>query len=251
MTTVGMIYDFIDSVAPFDSQMSFDNSGLLIGTRDRKVSRAMVALDASVDVAARAAAEGCELLVTHHPVIFTPARSIAGGSPVYRLIAGGVDIICAHTNLDIAEGGVNTCLAKKLGFEDFERPEWLELGVAGELPESMSARELASLTARRLGCDGLRVADGGHPIRSVALIGGAGGSEWPALVGRVDALITGEAKHNQFIEAADAGMTLIAAGHFETESVVLEPLCDMLKKNFADVEFLLDKTNPAFICGRY
>ncbi len=249
MATVGEIYDFINSIAPFESQMGFDNSGLLIGSRTKKVTRALVALDATVAVAERAVETGCELLVTHHPVIFTPAKAIAADSPVYKLIAGGVDIICAHTNLDIAEGGVNTCLAEKLGFTDCSRPEWLELGVVAQLQENMTPRELAELTAQRLDCSGVRVSDGHRPVRTVAVIGGAGGGELPSLLGRVDALITGEAKHNQFIEAADAGITLIAAGHYESESVVLPPLMAHLSDRFKDVEFSLDSTNPTFVCG--
>lgn len=250
MATVGEIYDAINALAPFDTQLGFDNSGLLIGSRSRQVTRVLIALDATMEVAGQAAALGCELLITHHPVIFTPARTIAADSPVYRLIAGGVDIICAHTNLDIADGGVNTCLAEKLGFTEFSRHEWLELGVVAQLSESMTARQLAGLTAERLACDGVRASDGGRPIRNVAVIGGAGGGELPALIGRVDALITGEAKHNQFIEAADAGITLIAAGHYETESVVLEPLMRKLAEQFADVTFSLEQSNPTFICNR-
>jgi len=248
MATVGEIYDVINSLAPFETQMSFDNSGLLIGSREKKITRVLVALDATVAVAERAVEKGCELLVTHHPVIFTPARMIAADSPVYKLISGGVDIICAHTNLDIADGGVNTCLAEKLGFSDYSRPDWLELGVVARLQESMTARELAELTAKKLNCSGVRVSDGHRSIRTVAVIGGAGGGELSSLLGRVDALITGEAKHNQFIEAADAGITLISAGHYETESVVLPPLMARLSDCFKDVEFTLDKTNPTFVC---
>ena len=250
MTTTGMIYEYLNSLAPFESQMGFDNSGLLIGSGEREVQRVMVALDASVDVAAQAAEKQCQLLITHHPVIFHPAKSIAGDSPVYRLIAGGVDVISAHTNLDIAAGGVNSCLAEALGFEGFERPEWLELGVCGDLDSEMSAVGLGEYVARRLNCDGIRVVDGGKPVRTVALIGGAGGSEWSAIAGHADALITGEVRHNELIEARDAGFTLIVAGHYETESVVVEPLCRRLGSRFPDVEFICaSETNPVTVCG--
>lgn len=248
MTTTAMIYEYLNSLAPFDSQMGFDNSGLLIGSGERQVQRVMVALDASLPVAAQAVEKQCQLLITHHPVIFRPAKSISGDSAIYRLISGGVDVISAHTNLDIAAGGVNTCLAEALGFKDFSRPEWLELGVCGELERAMSAEELGLYVAQRLGCDGVRAVDGGKPIRSVALIGGAGGSEWSALCGHVDALITGEARHNELIEARDAGFTLIVAGHYETESVVTAPLCRMLGERFPGVEFICaDESNPVSV----
>ncbi len=247
MATVGEIYDAINALAPFETQMGFDNSGLLIGSREREVQRVLVALDATAAVVEQAIEQDCRLLITHHPVIFTPARSIPALSPVYKLIAGGVGIICAPTNLVIAAEGVIACLARKLGFEEFTAPDWLELGVAAELNRAMTARELGAYTAEKLGCGGVRVADGGRPIRTVAMIGGAGGSELPALAGRVDALITGEAKHSQFIEAADSGITLIAAGHHETEAVVLQPLAERLCETFPEVEFLTEYSNPTFV----
>lgn len=250
MTTTGMIYEYLNSLAPFESQLGFDNSGLLVGSESRQVQRVMIALDASKPVAAQAAEKRCQLLITHHPVIFRPAKAIAGDCAIYRLISGGVDVISAHTNLDIAVGGVNTCLARALGFENFERPEWLELGVCGDLSHEMSAAELGSYVAQRLCCSGVRVVDGGRPVRSAALIGGAGGSEWSAIARHADALITGEAKHNEIIEARDAGFTMIIAGHYETESVVVAPLCKMLSKRFPEVEFICaDEPNPVTVSG--
>lgn len=248
MTTSGMIYDYINSLAPFETQLGFDNSGMLIGSRQRTVQRVMLALDASLPVAAQAAEQQCQLLITHHPVIFRPAKSLPGESAVYKLIARGVDVISAHTNLDIADGGVNDCLAQALGFGGFVRPEGMELGVCGQLPSPMTACELGAYVAGRLGCDGVRVADGGKPVARVALIGGSGGSCWEEAVQFADALITGEAKHNELIEARDAGFTLIVAGHYETESVVVAPLCRLLSEQFPDVEFICaDEANPVTV----
>lgn len=252
MTTTAMIYEYLNSLAPFESQMGFDNSGLLIGSGDRQVQRVMVALDASLPVAAQAVEKQCQLLVTHHPVIFRPAKSIGGNSAIYRLISGSVDVISAHTNLDIAEGGVNTCLAEALDFRGFERPEWLELGVCGSLGSAMSALQLGEHVARKLNCDGVRIVDGGSPVRTVALIGGAGGSEWGTLCGHVDALITGEARHNELIEARDAGFTMIVAGHYETESVVIAPLSRMLGERFPEVEFICAREpNPVTVANAH
>ena len=241
MTTIGSIYDFIDSIAPFEGQMGFDNAGLLIGSADREVSRVMLALDATGAVAAQAAEMGCELLVTHHPVIFRPAKSISGHSAVYRLIAGGVNVISAHTNYDIADGGVNSCLAEKLGLTGFFRPEWLECGVYGELNEETTAMELGRLVADKLGIDGVRVTDGGKAIRRVVLIGGSGGGEVYSLLGKADALITGEADHHELLDARENGMTVIIAGHYETEIIAMEPLAVRLRKAFPDVEFVMAK----------
>lgn len=251
MTTIGNIYDYIDSIAPFEGQMGFDNAGLLIGSKDREISRVMLALDATKSVAAQAAAKGCQLLITHHPVIFRPAKSISGHSAVYQLISGGVNVISAHTNYDIADGGVNTCLAEALDFEGFFRPEWLECGVYGELGREMTAMELGQLVADRLRIDGVRVTDGGKAIRRVVFIGGSGGGEVYSLFGRADALITGEADHHEMLDARENGMTVITAGHYETEIIAMEPLAERLREVFPEVEFILAKEErPAVIVGR-
>ena len=250
MTTTGMIYDFIDSIAPFDTQMDFDNSGLLIGSRQRQVSKVMLALDAGAKVIEQAAAQGCQLLITHHPVIFRPVSRISGDSMVYRLISSGIDVISAHTNLDIAEGGVNTNLSGLLGLDNACRPEWLECGECGTLPKEMTAEELGQYAAERIGCRATLAADGGRPIRKVGVIGGSGGSDWRELASHVDALVTGEAKHNELVEARDSGFTIVVAGHHETEAHAMLPLCGRLSEQFPEVEFIrADEPSPTLLCS--
>ena len=118
MVTIGKIYDFIDRFAPFDTQMSFDNAGLLVGGREESVERVLVALDVTRAVAEEARERGCGLIVSHHPVIFTPLRSIKPGDVVYRLISNKTAVIAAHTNYDVAADGVNYALASALGLEN-------------------------------------------------------------------------------------------------------------------------------------
>ena len=246
MTTIGMIYDYIDSLAPFSTQMDFDNAGLLIGSRQREVTRVLLSLDACAGAAEQAEKHGCQLLVTHHPVIFRPVGNISGDSIVYRLIRSGVDVISAHTNLDIALGGVNTRLASLLGLENASRPEWLECGECGVLPREMTPAELGEHVAECLGISSVLTVDGGRPVRRVAVIGGSGGSDWRVLAPHVDALVTGEAKHNELVEARDNGFTMVVAGHHETEAPVMDVLCQLLSGHFPDVEFIrADDPAPA------
>ena len=115
MVSAKEIYDYIDGFAPFDTQMSYDNSGLLVGdfnTRSRKV---VLALDADKQVIDEAVGLGAKIIVTHHPVIFNPLRSVMFDSVPYAAAKNDITIISAHTNLDIACGGVNDCLAKAVG----------------------------------------------------------------------------------------------------------------------------------------
>lgn len=244
MVTTGMVYDFIDSFAPFSTQMSFDNAGLLIGSRERPVERVLCCLDATASMARQASRDDCQLVVSHHPVIFTPLSSISDTSAEYALIRAGVDVICAHTNLDLPEWGVNSCLADALGFEGFARPVWMECGVFGELPEPVDVHSLASRVCKSLDCAGVAVVDGGRPIRRVALLGGQCGDELTAMFGRIDAFITGEAKHHLLVAAKEFGCTLILAGHHRTEAVVVKPLAERIAAHFGQIEVICGEQLP-------
>ena len=122
MATVKDIYQFLDEIAPFDTQEEFDNAGFLVGRGGRGVKKIMVALDVTLEVADEADRLGADLIVAHHPVIFHPVKSVTDETLTGRVLIGllerGVAAICAHTNLDAAHGGVNGCLARTLELLD-------------------------------------------------------------------------------------------------------------------------------------
>ncbi|WP_052446679.1 Nif3-like dinuclear metal center hexameric protein [Candidatus Soleaferrea massiliensis] len=119
--TVGDIYRTIDTkIAPFSLAESWDNPGLLIGGEELPVKKVLLAMDATDAVAEEAVSKRAELIVTHHPVIFSPIKRVEADSVVYKLIRNGISVISAHTNLDIAAGGVNDALAETLGLEQIE-----------------------------------------------------------------------------------------------------------------------------------
>ena len=118
MATIGEIYQAIDTFAPFDTQMDFDNSGLLIGASSDPVTGVLVALDVTSAVVEEAREKGCNLIVSHHPVIFHPLKRIASDDMVYKLIANSIGVISAHTNFDVAPFGVNTALADAMGVQN-------------------------------------------------------------------------------------------------------------------------------------
>lgn len=122
MATVKDVWNLLDRKAPFRTQMDFDNAGFLVGRGDQQVARVLVALDITPEVIREAAEKGCQLILAHHPVIWGKVGQItdetATGRKVLALIEQGIAAICAHTNLDAAEGGVNTALALRLGLRD-------------------------------------------------------------------------------------------------------------------------------------
>ncbi len=243
--TVKNIYDFIDSIAPFEKQCEWDNSGLIVGNSCREISKIGVVLDITADAVKYAAANGIELIVSHHPVIFRPVKTFLDGDASYLLAKNDISAICAHTSLDCAIGGVNDVLAEALGFKN---P--VPLTADGEtamirkvIIDETEADVLAMLVADRLST-GVQLADCGKKIDTVALCGGAGGDFIHAVAeSGCDAYITGEAKHHEFLAAYELGITLIAAGHFETENPVVAVLAKKLRENFdCEIEIIPQKS---------
>lgn len=348
MPTAKDIYRAIDGFAPFDTAEPWDNSGLLLGNMDAPVGGVLVALDATVPVADEARALGANLIVTHHPVIFDPVRRVDSDSALWRLIASGISVISAHTNLDMAPGGVNDALAQRLGltdvrpfdttrrvpfkkitvfvntqaaravyeamsaagagalgnysgcaftvegtgcflpgegaqpaigrigdleqvresriemlvaperigevvaamraahpyeepaydiFDDFACMREYAFGRIGELERDMAPADFARHVKGALGLSGLRFSEGTQPVRTVAVCGGSGAE----LLGEAhalgaQALVTGESRHHFWLEAAQRGVTLVDAGHFGTENVVVEPLAQRLRAVFPGLD---------------
>lgn len=232
--TVNDIFEFINSIAPFEKQCEWDNSGFIVGNADDDVSKIGVVLDITNNAIKYAAENGINLIVSHHPVIFKGKKTVLSDDPTYLLIKNGISAICAHTSLDIAKGGVNDALAGALGFKNA-----VPLSDCGETEmmrvaeiNAVSGEQLAKLCADKLSTC-VSIADSGKIIKKVALCGGAGADFMhDAANAGCDAYITGEAKHHEYLEAKSIGLTLIAAGHFETENPVVAVLSEKLKKNF-------------------
>ena len=235
--TVNDIFEFINTIAPFEKQCEWDNSGFIVGDKNAGVTKIGVVLDITNEAVRYAAENGINLIVSHHPVIFRGIKTVFADDPTYLLIRNGISAICAHTSLDIAKGGVNDALSKALGFENAAPLSDLgetEMVRVAEI-SALSGRQLAKLCADKLST-GVTVADSGKIIKKVALCGGAGADfMYDAANAGCDAYITGEAKHHEFLEAKAIGLTLIAAGHFETENPVVSVLAEKLKNNF-DIE---------------
>lgn len=245
MQTVGDIYAAIDRAAPFASAMDFDNAGLLVGSRTQPVHRVLLALDITPSVVCEAVEKGVQLIVSHHPVIFHPLRRVEEGSPVYLLAQAGLAAICAHTNLDLADGiGVNDALAKKLGLENIRKLPGDESGLLrmGELPVPRDGGEFLRDIKQFLSCGSVQATAVPETVQRMAVCGGAGGDF--ALVAKeagADLYLTGEAKHNELLEAAAVEMPMAVCGHHATEFPVLAVLQAYLQKAFPQMAFLLTR----------
>ena len=244
MATVMDVYRFLDEKAPFSTQMSFDNAGFLVGRGDKEVHTILVALDITETVVEEAAQAGAELIVSHHPIIFIPAKHITDQDPSGRkllaLLEHNIAAICAHTNLDIAPGGVNDALAQALGLEQIGPFSEDGLGRTGIISGAPSTEAFAAQVKERLGANGVRFVDGGRRVCKVAVGGGACGDMGPAAIAcGCDTFVTSDVKYHEFQEAEALGLNLIDAGHYPTENVVCPVLADWLQEGFPDVRVLL------------
>lgn len=243
MINAGTIYHWIDQLAPFTTAMDFDNAGFLVGSREAEVEKVLLALDITPAVVAEASDWGADLIISHHPVIFSPLRTLPADSPVYLLAQKGIAAICAHTNLDMASWGVNTCLAERIGLQGVRGMDAdPNTGVApwflGSLAAPMAPEAFAKQVGTALSCSGLRFVDGGKPVLRVGLCSGSGADFLSAAQqAGADAFLTADTRHHQLLEAQAAGITLVDAGHFATEDVVIGPLCERLAGAFPTVSF--------------
>ena len=254
MTTVADILNCIETFAPRSMAMDWDNVGLLCGDKNQPVTKILVALDPFEDVCHEAAEVGADLIVTHHPLIFQPLKTVTEDTEVGRcvrfLCKNDISAINAHTNLDCAPDGVNHRLAQVLGLEnirvidpmgtDSEGREWglLRQGQVAEQP----LEGFLSTVKETLGCPGLRYVDGGKPVRNVAVGGGACAGEFmDALRAGCDTFVTSDVKYNGFWDAEAAGLNLIDAGHFQTENPVVAVLAEKISAAFPEISVVVSE----------
>lgn len=251
MATVREIYQYLDGLAPFSLQMDFDNAGFLVGRGDRTVDKILVSLDITEEVVSEAVELGCQLIVSHHPVIFFPAKSVTDTTPDGRILLSLVEhniaAICAHTNLDAVSGGVNDALAQRLGLTNIEqlkqdgvdssgRPYGIgRVGNTAGVP--MYAPAFAAFVKETLGANGVRFVDARRPVRRVAVGGGACSDMMKdAIALGCDTFVTADVKYNGFLDAKALGLNLIDAGHYPTEQVVVPVLAKWLADGLPKVE---------------
>lgn len=252
MIIIQDIYDFIDDFAPFSTQLDFDNAGLQIGHLKNGVTGVTVCLDVTQEAVAYAAQQECELIISHHPLIFHPLRTISSKSTEYLLCRLGISLISAHTNLDAASGGINDQLCDLLGLAEV-RPlkAGAEDAVAmmrlGVLPQITTEQKLAQQVQAVLGSGVVRFTETKKPIDTVAVCTGAGGEYWEAAQkAGAQALITGEARHHELLGAQQADFCLMEAGHYATENIMVKKLSEMLSARFRDLRvFAYEGNDPA------
>ena len=233
------ITDALEDFAPLALQDGFDNAGLQIGlTEDVDATGVLLSLDVTEEVVDEAIVRGCNMVVSHHPLLFHPVKSITGndyiGRIIMKAIKNGIVLYAAHTNLDNAPGGVNHKIAARLGLSDLD---WLEpktgqdggSGLIGTLASPVSKENFIQQVKRTFGVECVRHNDWhGETIRKVALCGGAGAFLIPkAIEMGADAFVTGEIGYHRFFGHED-DVLMLEIGHYESEQYTTEILRDII-----------------------
>ena len=230
----------IEEFAPLSLQESYDNSGLIVGRLDDEVNKALLAVDVSEEVLAEAVAEGCDMIITHHPIVFHPMKRFNSASVTERCveeaIRRGIVLYAAHTNLDSAPQGMSWRVAEMLGLENLEvlqstNDTGAGFGVVGELPNAMPSEEFMRSVMERFGVKALRHSDVVKPeVSRVAVCTGAGASLIDvARESGADLYLTADLKYNDFMRHENR-IILADMGHFESEYCAIQILFDILSK---------------------
>ena len=255
--TIRRIVDALETLAPLAYQEDYDNAGLQVGLIDDEVTGVLLCLDITEDIVAEAVRKGCNLVVSHHPLIFRPLKNVTGATYqqrcVMEAVRHGIALYSAHTNLDNARDGVNYRIASKIGLRDLE---WIEekpasgdcfgSGVIGTLPSPEKAADFLLRLKDVFGVRCLMHTDpSGLMLRRIALCGGSGSFLMDAARAKgADAFITGEISYHHFFDAD--GMLLIAMGHYQSEQFTKDLMRDFLAARFPElrIEMTSIDTNP-------
>ena len=247
----------IEEFAPLSIQEGWDNSGLCVGSPEDEVSSVLLGLDCTEKLIDEAIECGADMIVTHHPLIFSGLKKISPedkvGEAVMKAIKAGISIYAAHTNADKVIAGVSGAMARRLGLKDVtildEDGDGTGLGVVGNLPEPMSSQEALAFVKERFG---LKVLKSSIPIDGqvcrVALCGGSGGSLIKAARrSGAQLYISGDISYHNFF--TEDGFMIMDIGHYESEIEIVDILFSLLRKNFPTFAVRITQniySNPIF-----
>jgi dinuclear metal center YbgI/SA1388 family protein len=238
------VLEALNQIAPPDLAEAWDAIGLQVGDPDAAVEKVLLALDVTGAVLEEASAKSCQLVISHHPLIFEPLPAICLDQPLQKLAAGLIirrlSLIAAHTNLDAAPGGVADCLLAAL----IPHPDRIlpigPFGRCADLREPQFLSSFLRLVKQRLGSSGCHLnTDQDRLVKRVAVFPGAfsGGCLDELFAAQPDLVVCGETKHHIGLLLAEKGIATASAGHDVTERVVLPALKANLARILPQIAF--------------
>jgi dinuclear metal center YbgI/SA1388 family protein len=252
--------DFLESVAPLSLQEDYDNSGLLVGDPDTRIRRALICLDATPAVVEEAVEKDCDLIISHHPIIFRGLKRLTGSTYVERTvieaIRNDIALYAIHTNLDnVLIDGVNGKIARRLGLVDCtvlapkagEAETGFGAGLVGNLPESLAEEAFLAWLRDKMELQVIRHTPLlGRPVQRVAVCGGSGSFLLPhAIASEAQVFVSGDFKYHEFFDA-DGRIVVADIGHFESERFTMDLIAELIQRKFPNfaAQLTTTVTNP-------
>lgn len=229
------IAEFIEKYAPQKLAYEWDNVGILFGSGEKKVKKALLTLDVNEFTVKEAVKNNCDMIISHHPLFFGGIKRIdfntSEGRMIKNLTENDITVFAAHTNMDIADGGINDELAKIFGLSDVKYIEENGLGRYGILPYEVRLEEFCNIVKKKLDTPCVRVCgDMNMKVKKIAVASGSCSEIIPTASGLgCDAVITGDMKYHEMCDAFYFGTAVIDAGHYPTEKNVIGIFKKILK----------------------
>ena len=250
------IMKVIETTYPRHAALEWDNVGLLVGRTEKEVHTIYVALDATDEVIADAISQGVDMLITHHPLLFSPLKKITDehfiGSRVVKLLQHDISYYAMHTNYDVL--GMAEKSGAILGLIDMEVLEMTDensqkgIGKVGYLPEEMTVAEISKLIKKKYSLDAVKVfGDLKKKARRIAISPGSGKhmSEL-ALTKGAEVFVTGDIDHHEGIDAVAQGLVIIDAGHYGLEHVFIAEIAQFIHEKFPNVKVIETESKHPF-----
>ena len=218
MYKIKEIIEKVEKFAPLETAANWDNSGWQVNLGKAECKKIMTALTVTEDVVKQAISQGCDLILSHHPVIFEPLKIIEPGV-IVDCIKEGIQVYSAHTNLDFAKGGTTDVFAKKCGFDKLSDVDGFLCGTNCNL----NIEDFAEVVKKNLELESLKIINinDKKTAKSIAFCAGAGGGEIALAEEKgYDLFITGEVKFHEAFDAKDC--VVFEVGHFDSEKYVGE-----------------------------
>ena len=263
MSTVRDVYNFLDSIAPFGLQESYDNAGILVGDPNMEITGVLMCLDSTEAIMDEAIDKGCNLVIAHHPIIFSGLKRLTGANYIQRTVIKAIKhdiaLIAIHTNLDnVLSNGVNGMIASKLGLGNVHilAPKKQELteeitgaGIIGDLTNPMKIDDFLSMLKEKMQLNVIKhTAKCVEEVERVAVCGGSGGFLLNhAKSAGAQVFVTSDYKYHEFFDA-DGDLIIADIGHYESEQYTIELLYKLVKEKFSTfaAHYTLQSTNPVY-----
>ncbi len=244
---VSKVVEVLEAYFPLSLQEGWDNSGLQISPGDSSIKGALLSLDVGVNTVKEAIENDCNLIIAHHPLIFSSTKKLYNDiypyNAIYKAIENGIGVYAFHTNLDIANGGLNDFLCNLLGLQKVKIVEKHPPLRVGELQRVVSLEEFVSYVGKKLDVECIKYVKGNDgEIKNVAVCSGScADMVYEIKDVDYDVFVTGDLKHHTAFFAKNSGINIVDATHFHTEKYAKYILEDVLKKEFTDIKTVVSK----------